>query len=192
MLSATVLISAAVVVILSAFVATAQVPVLAGVAELKDASGKNVGRATFIANLPEGGVWIQVQAEGLAPGVHGIHIHAVGVCSPPDFMTAGDHFNPENRKHGFLHPEGVHAGDLPNIIVGPSGRARYETANHRVTLAPGPNSLFDADGSALIIHAAADDYMTDPAGNTGARQVCGIVMRRDTPVTQIERRDPPL
>lgn len=192
MLRLSFLIPATIVVILSALVATAQVPVLTGIAELKDASGKMVGRAIFTGNLPEGGVWIQVQVDGLSPGVHAVHIHSVGTCSPPDFMTAGDHFNPDTRKHGFLNPEGPHAGDLPNMIVAANGRARYETANLRITLGPGPNSLFDPNGSALVIHAANDDNVTDPAGNAGARLVCGVVMRRDTPVTQSRRRPPHL
>lgn len=107
-------------------------------------------------------------------------------------MTAGDHFNPDTRKHGFLNPEGPHAGDLPNMTVAANGRARYETANLRITLRPGPNTLFDPNGSALVIHAAADDNTTDPAGNAGARLVCGVVVRKDTPVTQIRRRAPHL
>jgi Cu-Zn family superoxide dismutase len=156
--------------------ATAQEP--SAVAELKDEGGKVVGRATLTQDLPGSGVWILVEAGGLAPGTHGIHIHAVGTCTAPGFTTAGGHFNPEGRKHGFFSPEGAHGGDLPNMVVPASGLVKFETANYRITLTPGANSLFDADGSSLVIHAAADDYSTDPAGNSGARVVCGVITRR--------------
>jgi Cu-Zn family superoxide dismutase len=150
----------------------------AATAELHDATGRVVGEATFTQNLPEGGVWIRVVASGLTPGVHAIHIHAVGRCAPPDFLSAGGHFNPGGHKHGFLNPEGVHAGDLPNMVVPASGSVRYEAANYRVTLGPGPTSLFGPGGTAMVIHAQPDDYTTDPAGNAGARVACGLITRR--------------
>ncbi len=147
------------------------------VADLKDASGKAVGRATFTQNLPGGGVWIHVDVTGLTLGVHAIHVHTMGVCEGPAFLSAGGHFNPEGHKHGLVNPEGPHAGDLPNMIANTAGKARYETANYRITLGIGPNSLFKAGGTSLVIHAGPDDNMSDPAGNSGARVVCGVIAR---------------
>ena len=110
---------------------------------------------------------------GLA-GEHAFHIHAVGKCEPP-FTTAGGHFNPAQHKHGFMSGEG-HAGDMPNLHVPEGGALSIEVLNRDVTLAKGkPNSVFDADGSAIVIHAKADDYKSDPAGNAGDRIACGVV-----------------
>jgi Cu-Zn family superoxide dismutase len=109
--------------------------------------------------------------------VHGIHFHAVGRCDPPDFMSAGDHFNPTNRQHGQRNPQGPHAGDLPNLTVEANGTATYQATNALVTLGPGANSLLDADGSALVIHADPDDDVTDPAGNSGGRIACAVIAR---------------
>jgi Cu-Zn family superoxide dismutase len=110
--------------------------------------------------------------------VHGIHIHAAGTCAAPGFLSAGGHFNPGGLKHGFLNPEGAHAGDLPNMIVPASGASRYEAADYRITLGSGPNSLFGPNGTSLVIHAGPDDYSTDPAGNSGARVICGQILKR--------------
>lgn len=142
-------------------------------APLRDAEGKVLGVALFVQEAQ--GVRISVTVKGLSPGEHGIHIHAVGKCEPPDFLSAGPHFNPTNKKHGLNNPEGPHAGDLPNLIVGEDGSAVYEHVTDRVTLTPGELSLFDEDGSALIIHAGPDDQITDPAGNSGARVLCGVI-----------------
>jgi len=145
------------------------------VADLKDANGKVVGHATFTQNLPEGGVWIHVEVTGLTPGVHAIHIHTTGVCEGPAFLSAGGHFNPDGHKHGFVNPDGPHAGDLPNMAVNAAGKARYDTANYRVTLGVGPNNVFKTGGTSLVIHAGADDYVSDPAGNSGPRVACGLI-----------------
>lgn len=142
-------------------------------APLRDAEGKVLGVALFVQE-PQG-VRISVTVKGLSPGEHGIHIHAVGKCEPPDFLSAGPHFNPTNKKHGLSNPEGPHAGDLPNLVVGEDGSAVYEHVTDRVTLTLGELSLFDEDGSSLVIHANPDDQVTDPAGNSGARVLCGVI-----------------
>ena len=109
--------------------------------------------------------------------MHGIHIHAVGRCDPPDFMSAGDHVNPTNRQHGLRNPQGPHAGDLPNLTVEAGGTGTFQAANVDLTLGAGANGLFDADGSALVVHADPDDEATEPTGNSGGRIACGVIMR---------------
>ncbi len=142
-------------------------------ADLRDARGQSVGTATFTDQ--DGRVRLVVQARGLTPGKHGIHIHAVGRCDPPAFTSAGGHYNPLGRKHGLETPDGAHAGDLPNLEADASGNARYEATTDRVTVRDGLTSLFDGDGSALVIHAKEDDQKTDPTGNSGDRVACGII-----------------
>jgi Cu-Zn family superoxide dismutase len=147
----------------------------AATASLIDSAGKTVGTATF-RNAGDG-VAIDLQVTGLRAGTHGIHIHTVGRCDPPAFTTAGGHFNPGAMKHGLQAAGGPHAGDLPNFVVPATGPAHYTGNTSRVTLGPGATSLFDADGSAIVIHAGPDDNMTDPAGNSGARIVCGVITK---------------
>ncbi|MBI2219260.1 MAG: superoxide dismutase family protein [Candidatus Rokubacteria bacterium] len=147
----------------------------AATAELRNAQGQVVGTAT-LAEV-SGGVRVLVDARGLPSGLKGVHIHAVGRCEPPGFTSAGGHFNPDGKTHGFDDPEGPHAGDLPNMAVGADGVGRLESMNERITLAPGPESVLDADGSAIVVHAAPDDFKTDPAGNSGARIACGVIVR---------------
>jgi Cu-Zn family superoxide dismutase len=147
-------------------------------AELRNAEGRTVATAT-LAQVP-GGVRVVVEARGLPPGPKGVHLHAVGKCDPPDFTSAGPHFNPDNRKHGLQSPEGPHAGDLPNITIGADGNGRLESMNDRIALDASAKSLFDADGAALVVHAAADDFKTDPTGNSGARLACGVVRKTQT------------
>jgi Cu-Zn family superoxide dismutase len=144
-------------------------------AELRNAQGEVIGCAT-LAEQPQG-VTISLEVEKLPPGSHGFHVHAVGRCDPPDFASAGGHFNPEGKKHGLKNPEGPHAGDLPNLMVGPDGRARVTVAAPKVTLGEGPNSAFHPGGTALVIHAGPDDDVTDPAGNSGGRIACGLITR---------------
>jgi Cu-Zn family superoxide dismutase len=149
---------------------------LSGGVTLKDKDGKEVGRATLIETGE--GVRIAVTGYRLPAGSHGLHIHAVGICQPPEFTSAGGHFNPTNRKHGRLNPEGPHAGDLPNLVVAASGEGGIDITTKAVTLEAGrPNSLFKEGGTSLIVHAAADDEKTDPTGNSGGRIACGVIGR---------------
>jgi len=147
----------------------------AAITELRNGTGQAVGtaRLTQAGNV----VRILVEARGLPPGLHAVHVHAVGKCDPPDFTSAGPHFNPTGKQHGALNPQGSHAGDLPNINIGPDGNGRLETANEQITLAAGANSVLDTDGSALVVHAAPDDFKTDPTGNSGARIACGVLVK---------------
>ena len=145
-------------------------------AELVNAQGEKVASAT-LTPLEGGGVRIEMAGVHLPPGPHALHIHAVGKCEPPDFKSAGPHFNPYNKKHGVKNPEGHHAGDLNNFEIGPDGTAKVDVAAKDVTLSEGVNSLFHLGGTSLVIHAAPDDDMTDPAGNAGARIACGVITK---------------
>jgi len=155
---------------------------LSATADIRNASAQSIGTATFTQQSD--GVRLNVTVKGLPAGKHGIHIHAVGKCEGTDFATAGGHFNPESKQHGAQNAAGPHAGDLPNLVVGADGAGSLQFVDTRITLAKGTaNSLFDADGSALVIHAAEDDEKTDPSGNSGARIACGLVVASLLPVT---------
>jgi Cu-Zn family superoxide dismutase len=143
-------------------------------ATLVDRAGKRVGLAT-LEGTPNGTV-ITVDVEGLPPGPHGFHIHEVGKCEPP-FESARDHFNPTNAGHGIAVGKGYHAGDLPNLFVPESGKTKAQMLAPHVTVRAGATSVFDADGSTLIIHAERDDLRTDPAGRAGDRIACGVIER---------------
>jgi Cu-Zn family superoxide dismutase len=144
-------------------------------AELRDAQNRVVG--TVRAAYDPLGVRLTIAVRGLPEGPHAIHLHAVGTCTPPDFASAGPHFNPESLGHGLANPLGPHAGDLPNIVVGADGSGNAVFVNPRVTLGAGASSLFDADGTAVVVHATADDQRTDPSGASGARLACGVLRR---------------
>ena len=144
-------------------------------ATLKDAQGRTLGDATL--REAANGVLIKVDLQNVPAGTHAFHIHTVGKCDPPDFMTAGGHFNPTMMKHGLLASGGPHAGDMPNVVVGADGKLSAEVLDTSVSLTSGQKSLFDTDGSALVLHATADDYTSDPAGNAGARIACGVISR---------------
>ena len=144
-------------------------------AELRNAGGQTVATATL--TQVGGALRVVIEARGLPPGVKGVHVHAVGKCDPSDFTSAGSHFNPQGKQHGALNPQGPHAGDLPNLTIGADGKGRLESTTQLLTLASGPTSVFDADGSAIVIHAAPDDFKTDPTGNSGARIACGVIVK---------------
>ena len=142
-------------------------------AQIEDAEGNVVGNARFTEGTR--GTLVAVEAQGLAPGEHGIHLHETGACDPPAFESAGGHINPAGAQHGLENPAGPHAGDLPAMTVADDGTASYEATTGRVTLSGGDGALLDADGSAIVVHADADDQATDPTGNSGDRVACGTV-----------------
>ena len=144
-------------------------------ADIMDSKGQKIGTARL--EQSSSGVRISLTASQLPPGTHGFHIHTVGKCDPPDFKTAGPHFNPDNKKHGLENPEGHHAGDGPNFTVGANGKAHFKREDKDVNLGADSHSLFSNGGTALIIHAKADDQKTDPAGNAGDRIACGFITK---------------
>jgi Cu-Zn family superoxide dismutase len=142
-------------------------------ATLKTPDGKTVATARFTA-IPSG-VRIQVDANGLPPGRHGIHIHEKAACDPPAFTSAGDHLRTATQHHGLDNPQGPHEGDLPNLEIGSNEKGKFNATSNRITLGDGENSLFHQGGTSLIIHAAPDDQKTDPSGNSGDRIACGVI-----------------
>ena len=155
-------------------------PVATATVSLTSPSGATVGSAQLRQGR-DAVVSVDGTVSSLTPGSHGIHFHAVGLCEGGTaFSTAGAHYNPLNREHGLARPGGPHAGDAPNITAGPDGRATFSFTTDRVTLTPGATSLFDSDGSALVVHAAPDDQLSQPSGNSGGRVACGVV-RSATP-----------
>jgi Cu-Zn family superoxide dismutase len=144
-------------------------------ANLANGKGEKVGTAK-LKETPKG-VSLTLDVSNLPPGVHGFHIHAVGKCEAPDFKSAGGHFNPEGKKHGLENPEGHHAGDMQNLTVDAQGKAKVKVVVQGVTLGDGANSLFQPQGTAIVIHADPDDMKTDPAGNAGARIACGVITK---------------
>ena len=141
-------------------------------ATINDGANTTIGNATF-ADTPAG-LLVSLSVSGLGIGPHGVHLHAVGSCVTPGFTSAGAHFNPDSKKHGFLNPDGHHAGDMPNIVSPPSGVHRVEFIVEGVKI-NGRGGLMDDDGAAIVIHGAGDDYSTDPSGNSGGRIACGVI-----------------
>ena len=145
-------------------------------AALKSADGKDVGSVTLTQTRD--GVRLSLALKDLPPGEHAFHVHAEGKCEPP-FTSAGPHFNPAQKKHGKLNPEGHHAGDMDNITIPASGKLTLRVVNKDITLEKDkPNSVFKEGGTALVIHAGKDDYTSDPAGNAGDRIACGVIVSK--------------
>ncbi|TDQ40418.1 superoxide dismutase family protein [Aureibacillus halotolerans] len=142
-----------------------------------NADGDKIG----IANVSKAakGVKIHIDVRGLATGPHGLHIHEYGSCEGPDFKSAGSHFNPDEKEHGLLNAKGAHAGDLPNIEADNDGRIAIDLEAQNVTLdKEKKNSLIRPDGTSFIIQEEADDGMTQPAGDGGARVACGLISEK--------------
>ena len=146
-------------------------------AKFLNIDGEEIGTAQFQQGAT--GVLIRIHVEGLKPGAHAIHIHSVGKCEP-DFKASAGHVHADKKKHGLLHPEGPDSGDLPNIYVGADGTAKAEFFSTRVSISSsetdGKGAILDADGSALVIHANADDQVTQPIGGAGGRVACGVIV----------------
>jgi Cu-Zn family superoxide dismutase len=143
-------------------------------ADIKDATGKTLGTANLTEEKK--GVKIVLKVSGLSPGRHGFHLHEKGACDPPDFKSAGGHFNPFGKHHGAKNPEGKHAGDFQNLEAKENGTAEVTVVAEGATLGKGAGSLLKEGGTSIVIHADADDEMSDPAGNSGARIGCGTVV----------------
>lgn len=137
------------------------------------ADGASHGTATVV-EVPEG-LRVTIKATGLPPGPHAAHVHMTGICAAPDFTSAGGHWNPTGRKHGRDNPDGMHLGDMPNILIGTDGTGELEYTIAGGTIATGANAVLDADGGAVVIHAGPDDMVSDPAGNAGGRIACGVL-----------------
>ncbi|RYH04993.1 MAG: superoxide dismutase family protein [Alphaproteobacteria bacterium] len=143
------------------------------IADIIDGQGQTRGKAVLVQQ--KDGIHVDVRGVGLPAGVHAVHIHTTGTCTGPDFTSAGGHWNPAMKKHGHDNPAGAHMGDMPNMTVVADGTGTLTAVIKDATLKGGKEPLLDADGAAVVIHAAADDYKTDPTGNAGGRVACGVV-----------------
>ncbi|MEO8540826.1 MAG: superoxide dismutase family protein [bacterium] len=148
-------------------------------ASLQDGTGAAIG-AVQVSEDANGVVQLTVSGTGLSAGEHGIHVHATGKCDGPAFATANAHFNVTSHQHGLDNPAGPHEGDLPGLTAAANGTFSYTATTNRISLTGGATNIFDADGSALIIHAGKDDQVTDPTGNSGGRVACAVLAAAST------------
>lgn len=159
--------------------APAAAPAVAGAAVNGDViglNGKKLGKVT-LQETPAG-VLVSADVKGLPAGDHGFHFHQKGLCdTAAKFETSGGHFAGGDRQHGYMAANGPHGGDMPNQHVGADGLLKTQILNTGVSLSPGPKSVFDADGTALVIHAGADDYASQPSGNAGGRIACAVISK---------------
>jgi Cu-Zn family superoxide dismutase len=147
--------------------------VMRATAIMKNREGAEIGRATLLTVTS--GVQISGSLSGIGGGTHGIHVHTLGSCSP-DFGAAGPHWNPDGKQHGLRNPLGPHGGDLPNLNVPANGSVTFDIVVPNATLRGGSRPMLDSDGASLVVHAFADDYLTDPSGNSGDRIACGVIV----------------
>jgi len=159
----------------SACATTSATPSAAPTASAKLAAADGSARGTATVTQAGDGLHVVVKAMGLTPGIHAVHIHTTGQCAAPDFTSAGGHWNPTARKHGKDNPAGMHMGDMPNMTVGPDGAGAIEYHIAAGTISEGATPLLDTDGAAVVVHAQADDNVSDPAGNAGGRVACGVL-----------------
>lgn len=151
-------------------------PAIEATTQLLGPNGEMHGTATLTQLA--GATSFHARVEGLAPGTYAVHIHSVGKCEGPKFTSAGGHFNPTMKMHGKDNPMGPHLGDLPSVVIGAGGTGTVDFTVAGLQLVGGPTPLLDADGASVIVHAHADDYKTDPSGNSGDRIACGALAAR--------------
>ncbi|MEI3605467.1 superoxide dismutase family protein [Pseudogracilibacillus sp. SE30717A] len=163
-------------------------PKTAKTVDMYNKDGDMVGTAKLTED-PDG-VKIALKVEGLTPGFHGVHVHEIAKCTAPDFKSAGNHFNPEKKKHGLLNPKGPHIGDLPNIEVDTNGKVDTELTIKDATLLNGKNSLIESGGTSLVITSEADDGMTQISGDSGERIICGEIKEKKGEVDKEKPSDP--
>ena len=140
---------------------------------LNGTDGRPVGTLTLSED--PNGVTIKLDASAIPAGTHGVHLHEKGMCEGPKFESAGAHWNPAGKQHGRDNPQGAHLGDLANFEIGEGGTATTSFLVGGVTMTGTANALADADGTSLVVHAKADDYKTDPSGNSGDRVACAVL-----------------
>jgi Cu-Zn family superoxide dismutase len=153
------------------------------VAKMGGLDGQSLGTVDFAQT--NHGVMITFDLHGLAPGAHGMHIHTSGNCdAKTKFTSAGPHFSPEPKNHGFMVKGGPHPGDLPNQYADAQGALHASTLTNMFSLGNGKKSIFDRDGASIIVHAKADDFVSQPAGNSGDRIACGVIVRTVGPASR--------